>query len=194
MPTGKSNKEKGAKFERDVAQLLSKWWLGMDLEAPDLPKKERIFGRAPSSGAWASRHEAHKGGGDLVPLKEGVDEFWPFSVETKNRKDYSFERLLLGIKGKTGTDIMEWWEQCAKDAAREGKIPLLIWHRPATTTDYVMFDRQLLKWLYPYTGFLSFKHYVFYVSAARQYVIAQLPEVLDRIDVEAVKRWWKERA
>jgi len=102
-----NSRNKGNKAERIAAKLIAKW-----------TRKE--FARTPSSGGlnWKSSHSK----GDIVSTTEGF--YFPFCIEVKHHKEINFEHLITpNIKN---IKILEFWEQCNRDAQRANKIPLLI--------------------------------------------------------------------
>lgn len=107
MATNKINsRNKGSKAERIAAKLMAKW-----------TKKE--FARTPSSGGLNWKTSMAKG--DIVCSSEG--HYFPFCIEVKHHREINFEHLLVpGIKN---IKILEFWEQCKRDALRANKFPLL---------------------------------------------------------------------
>lgn len=101
-----NSRRKGSKGENNAAKLL-KAWTG------------KSFARTPSSGGLGWKATNTKG--DIVCTEEG--HYFPFCVEVKNHKEINFEQLLLPVKHRK---IMEFWEQCTRDAKEAKKIPLLM--------------------------------------------------------------------
>jgi Holliday junction resolvase len=99
-----NSRTKGSKNERDLAKLF-KTWTGKD------------FARTPSSGGL--QWKATNAKGDIVCTSEG--HYFPFCIEAKNHKEINFEHLLYLPKPK----ILEFWEQCLRDATLANKVPLL---------------------------------------------------------------------
>jgi Holliday junction resolvase len=99
-------KQKGSRFELEIAKLLSEWY-----------GKEKSFNRAPSSGMWSTVHDSNKVPGDIVC----PDDF-PFVIECKKREGFKFHKLF----DEDYKDIREWWDQALESATRAGKKPLLI--------------------------------------------------------------------
>lgn len=102
-----NSRSKGNRNERVAAELMSTW-------------TKRKFSRTPSSGGlnWKSANSK----GDVVCTAEG--HFFPFCVEVKAHKDIDFSHL-LNPKIKN-IKILEFWEQCKRDAGKCNKIPLLL--------------------------------------------------------------------
>lgn len=100
-----NSRTKGNKEERNVAKLM-KAWTGKD------------FARVPSSGGlqWKNAHAK----GDIVCSDEKT--YFPFCIEVKSYKELNFQHLLYLENPK----IIEFWEQCIRDAKLCNKIPLLI--------------------------------------------------------------------
>lgn len=102
-----NSRSKGNRNERKAADLLKKW-------------TKKGFSRTPSSGGlnWKSSNTK----GDIVCTSEG--HYFPFCVEVKAHKTINFSELL--IPGKKGVKILDFWNQCKRDAAKCNKIPLLM--------------------------------------------------------------------
>ena len=94
---------KGAGFERDIANQLSTW-TGV------------IFRRTPSSGGWAKT-------GDITPKDPKAMVAFPFNIECKNQEVLT-TLAMFGMKDSE--TIRGWWKQCAGDAKKSKRIPLLI--------------------------------------------------------------------
>lgn len=196
---GRTSKRKGSTYERKLAHMLSCWWASASFSTT-FEKGAAAFGRSPSSGMWASSHGAQRGGSDILPLTDAVAAEWPFCVETKNRAGYSFENLLAGFRGDSSRDILAWWEQVEGDAARENRVPLLIWHKQSSAVDYVMFRWQDVAKLFEYTGGMRHLRYfeLHYPDPRRDdgcagFIICTLADWLGWLDPEAVKSWGRQR-
>lgn len=100
-----NSRSKGNRAERVAAEVLGKW-------------TGKKFARVPSSGGLQWKNTNAKG--DIVCTEEG--HFFPFCVEVKNYREINFEHLLYSKKAK----IMEFWQQCERDAKIANKIPLLM--------------------------------------------------------------------
>lgn len=102
-----NSRSKGNRNERKVAALLKQW-----------TKKD--FAKTPASGGLRWKTAMSKG--DVICTKEG--HYFPFCVEVKAHKEIDFSHLLVpGIKN---IKIMEFWEQCSRDANDCNKVPLLL--------------------------------------------------------------------
>lgn len=104
---GKSNKNKGAGYERVVAK-----------------KFEKAFGiklsRTPISGGHQKgRASSQDFKGDLVCIEEGKDLL--LGVECKNQKTWS---------------LPSWLKQ-SEEETPEGKIPCVVFHKHGTSKDYI---------------------------------------------------------
>jgi hypothetical protein len=121
---GKSNRSRGASFERKIAKKLTE---GLNYK----------FKRSPRSGALL-REGAINGmfiGGDLV-----CERNFKFSIECKNCKDSNIESLL---KTPQTAALTKYWCQCVYDAdvtksSTFPKYPLLFFHMKSVRTDYVI--------------------------------------------------------
>ena len=104
-----NSRNKGNRFERDVAKWFEKW-SGYE------------FGRIPGSGSlrWQKTDNIV---GDITCTDAKHSRRFPFSVECKFYKDLNFEHILLGNKS---CDIIKFWEQCKGDAERANKVPFLV--------------------------------------------------------------------
>lgn len=102
-----NSRRKGSKNERKIADWF-KVWTGFE------------FARTPSSGGlrWKGMESVI---GDIVCTDKEHSLIFPFSIECKVRVDISFEHLLLDVN----SDILEFWDQCSRDALRGTKVPLL---------------------------------------------------------------------
>lgn len=104
---GINSRAKGNKGERTVAALFKKW-------------TGKEFARTPSSGGLQWKTSNTKG--DIVCTTEG--HYFPFCVEVKVHKEIDFSHLLIpGIKN---VKILEFWEQCKREAKKCNKIPMLL--------------------------------------------------------------------
>ena len=111
-------RSKGASFELDTSKKLSMWWYGV----------KKAIRRTPLSGGWSKTIAS----GDLICEFE---DSWPFSVECKHNKSWSFNELFsenLGMIGK-------FWSQCVKESPKN-KIPILIFRGNYGKT-YVMIKK-----------------------------------------------------
>lgn len=100
-----NSRSKGNRNERNAAKLLATW-------------TSKEFSRTPSSGGlnWKSSNSK----GDIVCTTEG--HYFPFCIEVKAHREINFQHLLYNKTPK----ILEFWEQCLRDALRAKKIPLLM--------------------------------------------------------------------
>lgn len=113
-------KAKGAAFERQVCEALSKW-------VTEGERKD-VFWRSAMSGGRASL--ALKRGdtmahvsGDICAVHEAGHKFIDtFFVECKFYKDLGLANLVLSNGGK----LEEFWIKCKTDARMNGKLPMLI--------------------------------------------------------------------
>lgn len=104
---GKRSKNKGNNFERTVAKKFKKAY-------------DEELVRTPQSGGFAKKSaKADDFRGDIVPADEDVD--LAIHVECKNHKTWS---------------LPAWFKQSEEDCPK-GKIPVVIFHKDGTSTDYI---------------------------------------------------------
>jgi len=103
----KNSRAKGKGFERVIAKAFSAW-------------SGESFQLVPASGGlrWGKDNRV---AGDIVPP---VDSEFPFCIECKKREGWSLEQILKG----TG-EVVEWWNQCTRDANNIDQTPLLIFSK-----------------------------------------------------------------
>lgn len=102
-----NSRSKGAKNERHIAELFTKW-------------TGRKFAKTPASGGLQWKSSFSKG--DIVCTKEG--HYFPFCIEGKSYNKIDFSHLLTpGIKN---IDILTFWAQCERDAKSCNKVPMLL--------------------------------------------------------------------
>lgn len=119
---GKSNRSRGASYERKIAAMLTD---GLDIK----------FKRSPRSGALL-REGAFNGvflGGDLACEKD-----FKFSIECKNCRDANIEAVL---KNPSTASLVKYWCQCIYDAeasstADRPKLPLLFFNLKSIRKDF----------------------------------------------------------
>jgi len=104
-----NSRTKGSRAERNFAKMVAKW-------------TGKEFSRTPSSGGL--QWKASNSKGDIVCTTEG--HFFPFCIECKNHHEIDFNEFIGGRKNKP--KVLEFWEQCTRDASKAGKIPLLAMH------------------------------------------------------------------
>lgn len=103
-----NSRDKGSKFERKIAKMLSE---GYGVE----------FHRTPLSGGLHWK-EANGVSGDIVP-PDTIN--FPYNIECKNvETDWDFDKIIAGT-----SKFWEFWEQASKDAKDSKKIPLLIFKK-----------------------------------------------------------------
>lgn len=101
-----NSKNKGNKFEREVAKWFTKW-------------SGYKFERNRDSGAWHSNKDSVS---DITCTDEKHAHKCKISIECKSYKEIKFEHVLLGNKG---CDILKFWQQASKDAQRANRVPIL---------------------------------------------------------------------
>jgi len=120
---GAKSKQKGNRYERRCAKLLSEF-TGVN------------FRKVPASGGF------NKFGGQVVAEHAFTGDVicdrkeFLFSVEAKSQKAFSFNAMLKNPKTAVFT---EWWKQCIEDAKRVSKLPMLMF-KPDVSDDFVAFD------------------------------------------------------
>lgn len=108
-----NSKQKGNRGERYLIERLKEWWKSDD------------FMKSPESGALATQLESFGAPADIVGRLAGdilVPPDFPFCCESKF---YAEIDLYAVLRNPTSNLIREWWEQCAKDATKADKIPML---------------------------------------------------------------------
>lgn len=113
---GRSNKVKGATFERKIVKVLQETF-------PSL-----VFGRTPASGGYKKGIENNTLRGDVVCLSEDKD--FLLHLELKNRKGWE--------------SVKSWYLQAEEDCIK-GKIPCLIMHQGQVTGKYKAKDFILME-------------------------------------------------
>jgi len=119
---GKSNRSRGAAYERKIAHKLT---AGLKVD----------FKRSPRSGALL-RQGAFNGtflGGDLSSEKDFL-----FSIECKNCRDINIESV---IKNPNTAPLVKYWCQCIYDAKAAStpekvKLPLMLFNLKSVREDY----------------------------------------------------------
>lgn len=101
-------RSKGSTFERSIAKDVTKW-SGIDVQ------------RTPLSGGWNSS-------GDITPKEPEDMVSFPFSLECKNQEMLSVSMFFKEDgAGRTLVKLLRnFWIQCANDADKYSKVPLLI--------------------------------------------------------------------
>ena len=107
---GRNSRNKGASFERQIADIL-KATLGLE------------FVRTPQSGGFAKRKDQSEGfRGDIVPVDRDVE--FVLHIEAKNAKTWSFPA---------------WLKQAESDVP-DGKIPVIVAHKFGTSKKYILLE------------------------------------------------------
>jgi hypothetical protein len=109
------------KTEIEVCRRLAAWWdpakfplkSAKKAKARDLP-----FRRTPNSGGWG-------GHADMKADIQGPPG-WPFSIEIKAQKSWSFDEIIRGKSKQLAT----WWSQSCKAAKKSDRTPLLVFTKP----------------------------------------------------------------
>lgn len=100
-------------MENELAKILSE-------------RFNKIFKRAPQSGAWGTSNRVSGVREDALEILSGdliVPKNFKFSVESKSRQDFNFWNMLS--EDTKELDIDSWLFQVENDAQAIGKEPLL---------------------------------------------------------------------
>lgn len=100
-----NSRKKGARGEKHALEVLQNW-------------TNKKFGRVPSSGGLNWKNQMSSG--DVICITDG--HYFPYTVEVKNYRDINFAHLFTTDKA----DILKFWQQAERDAARVNKVPLLM--------------------------------------------------------------------
>lgn len=111
---GRANRTKGMVFERKVATMLG--------EALEMKLR-----RTPLSGGWAEKEI-----GDVIPDDMAEYKKFPFYVECRNRKNWSWKQI-FNAEGP----VFDWYEETLSKACTVSKSPVLVFTKPYEDT-YVM--------------------------------------------------------
>lgn len=109
--------QKGNRGQRKAIECLKKW-------------ARKKFKSSSQSGMPGYNHDPHKG--DILCDTEG--HYFPFCVEVKNYREIDFSHLLR--PGKKGVLVLEFWAQCAGDAKRTKKVPMLMMRYDRLPSDF----------------------------------------------------------
>jgi len=99
------SRNKGANFERIIAKTLTTW-------------TGTTIARSPASGGRSKKS------GDITPKDPKEMVRHPFGWEMKNNETWSLPSLFES--SELPKTFASYWKQCTEDAARGGKIPLLV--------------------------------------------------------------------
>ncbi|MBO8161091.1 MAG: hypothetical protein H0Z24_05595 [Thermosipho sp. (in: Bacteria)] len=107
---GRSAKNKGANYERKIAEKFKERY-NVELK------------RTPQSGGFAKDVEkAEDFRGDIIPVEKDLD--FKLHIECKNQKSWK---------------LKEWLQQAEEDCP-EGKIPVVVMHKHGTSKEYVVIE------------------------------------------------------
>jgi Holliday junction resolvase len=115
-----NSKRKGSKNERGIAHLFSEW-TGFK------------FSRTPQSGGMGWHNKLSTG--DIICIDELHMSEFSLSIECKFHSDLDFSHMIDGTIGKKTNKVVDFWEQCERDAKRLKKIPCLFMRRNGMKTD-----------------------------------------------------------
>lgn len=157
---GVNSRAKGSAYERRIAKVFDDYHGG-------------TWRRTPMSGGWSKSAE-HGVAGDLVCTAET-----PLHVELKNREGWDLTDLILGVRSKGSTSIMEWWRQTSREAKNNNKkIPLLIFRRNHLSDSLVMLKRAKCRFD---LGTETPEHFVFRDKKGFEFVIVSLRTYLQTV-------------
>lgn len=113
-------KQKGSAFEREVCKALSNW-LSEGARSDLFWRSAMSGGRAKVLSKSGIRADAQSG--DISSVDRLSARFIErYSVEAKFYKDLNLQGIFYG----TTSGLLDFWEQCAGDAANSNKTPMLI--------------------------------------------------------------------
>lgn len=129
----KRHSSKGNRGEREVAKLLTEWWLPFESIASD--GKPIEFVKTPKSGGW-SHSQSFSASGDVMTNSHQ----FPFSIEVKRVEAWNWDWLARGMP----SPVWGFWRQCQGDAEKVGKEPML-WFRKNRRPWHVMIRSEYAK-------------------------------------------------
>lgn len=115
-----SGKSKGNGFERQICKTLSLWITAGRRD--DVLWRSAISGGRATVAAKKGRELPHVAGDVCAVHPDGSNFVDNFYVECKCYKDLQLASALLRGEGK----LIQFWKETAKQAARHGKKPMLI--------------------------------------------------------------------
>ena len=115
-----NSKRKGSKNERGISHLFVEW-TGYD------------FARTPQSGGMGWHNKLSTG--DIICTHETHISEFTLSIEAKFHRDLDFSHFIDGTFGKKTNKIIDFWDQCLRDADRVKKIPCLFMRRNGMKAD-----------------------------------------------------------
>ena len=116
---GRGPRQKGNKYELDISKMISNWAIRVFQLDPDIP----LFSRTPRSGGW--RTDVPVGLENTVVGDLVTPEWWPWAVECKNQKTWSFPAWIKQIR----EDIQD---------TRSTKSWMIVNHEHGTSNEFVM--------------------------------------------------------
>lgn len=119
-----NSRSKGQRGEREVRDILAKWWGSK-------------FSRTPSSGAFATILQ--RGDLNVAGDVSTDDPSFPWVVEVKRHEKVTIDQILTAKKCL----VFDWWKQVCSAAALENKKPLLIFRRNNQPWMFIMYDSEM---------------------------------------------------
>lgn len=107
---GKKSRNKGNKYERDIAKAFEAYY-GCRVS------------RAPRSGGW-STVAGFGPRGDLIFAHRKA----PYHVECKKQEGWDLSDLLTGKRINASNGLRKWWKQASSQCGK-GKVPMLVFAR-----------------------------------------------------------------
>lgn len=155
-------RRKGRNAQNDIAKVLGLWFFN----------DSKSMHSTPSSGGlrWSLNVAGTRG--DIV-VSENLD--WPFSIEIKNQEKNKWD--LLSLLSNAGP-ILEWWDQCKRDAEEANKEPWLIFTRNNIPYISIIKSSSIGKGN-PYLSMPPRFHFTYYAARSRDlFFISNLADLL----------------
>lgn len=169
----KNSKNKGNKFERDVAKILNETFNTTE------------FIRSPGSGAFATTHslpDHMKMSGDLITPKN-----FPFIIECK--KGYNKENI--GSIFNPKSNLISFIEQAERDSSREKKDFLVILHQDRKEPLVIMSaDNPIIAGLIAWPQ-LQHEIAISFKLKEKHYLILSFTKLMDQSKLIPLRSYWK---
>lgn len=135
-----NSKAKGNRNELEVAKILSE-------------RFNRVFKRAPQSGAWGTSNKESGVRDDALEILSGdliCPKDFKFAVEVKSRTEWNFWDMLN--ESTQHLEINDWLFQVEEDAKINNRIPLL-YIKINNKKPFVLFPKELYEGKITYDGY-----------------------------------------
>jgi|WetSurMetagenome_2_1015567.scaffolds.fasta_scaffold05051_2 hypothetical protein len=145
---------KGGSFENEICKQLSLWW--SDGQRDDLLRRTAGSGGQATS-RWKGGKDTANQHGDISfsdEIAKPLIDRYNIECKTGYASTVKWDILDLIDSKQKITVIEKFWDQCAYDAARTNKTPLLIFRRNGRGK-CVMIDKREKRKLEAYLTFLS---------------------------------------